>query len=79
MKTSWQIEKIMTVTHELQHSGTTTASTGEQIAAAFVLNNPAYLPAEYTDLIEAWDYLGDQWQASVRLIKKEYRHLIQTK
>jgi len=68
----WQIEKIIEVANQLQCSGSTPASTGERIAAAFVLNKPQYLPQGYTDIVEAWDRLDDQWQAYVRLIKRDY-------
>jgi len=72
---SWQIEKIIEVANQLQRTGRTPASTGERIAAAFVLDHQAYLPEGY-DLIEAWDRLDNQWQTDVRLIKREYMHLI---
>jgi len=41
------------VSKQLQYTGSTPASTGERIAAAFVLNEPEYLPDMYTDIIEA--------------------------
>ena len=71
----WQIEKIIEVANQLQRTGRTGASTGECIAAAFVLNRPEYLPAIYTDLVEAWERLDD-WQQYVKLIKRDYMHLI---
>ncbi len=52
-------------------------STGERIAAAFVLNNPTYLPSYYDDMLEAWDRLDDEWQGYARLIKQQYMHLIE--
>jgi hypothetical protein len=52
-------------------------TTGERIAAAFVLNNPDYLPSYYSDMVKAWDRLGDGWQAYVRLIKRDYMHRIE--
>ena len=74
----WQIEKIIEVANELQRSGgRTVASSGEQIAAAFVLNRPDYLPAIYPDMVEAWDRLDEQWQQYVRLIKRDYLHLVE--
>jgi hypothetical protein len=73
----WEIEKIIEVAISLKITGGTAASTSERIAAAFVLNNPAYLPDGYRDLVEAWDRLGLGWQAHVRLIKREYMHLIE--
>ncbi len=74
----WQIEKIIEVANQLQRSGgSTVASSGEQIAAAFVLNRPDYLPAIYPDMVEAWDRLDDQWQQYVRLIKQDYLHLVE--
>ncbi len=72
----WQIEKIIQVANQLNQTGTTAASTGEQIAAAFVLNRADYLPDSYSDMIEAWDRLGDAWQDYVRIIKRDYMHLI---
>ncbi len=73
---SWQIQKIIQVANQLKQSGSTSASTGEQIAAAFVLNRMDYLPASYPDTLEAWDRLGQQWQEYVRIIKRDYQHLI---
>lgn len=72
----WPIDKIINVANELQHTGATGASTAEHIAAAFVLNRMDYLPAGYTDVLEAWDRL-DTWQRYVRLIKRDYRHRIE--
>jgi len=73
--TDWIIEKIIEVANSLQATGRTGASTGERIAAAFVLNRQDYLPNMYSDMIEAWDRLDD-WQGHVRLIKRDYMHLI---
>ena len=72
----WQIEKIIEVANCLQTANSTAASTGERIAAAFVLNKPQYLPDSYTDIVEAWDRLDADWQDYVRLIKREYMHKI---
>ena len=72
----WQIQRILQVAHDLQHTGSTPASTGERIAAAFVLNRADYLPDSYSDIIAAWDRLDETWQAAVRLIKRDYSHLI---
>ena len=73
----WQIDKIIEVANQLQRTGSTGASTGERIAAAFVLNKPQYLPHSYSDMVEAWDRLDTEWQDYVRLIKRDYRHLIE--
>ena len=72
----WEIEKIIETANVLKATGSTGASTSERIAAAFVLNCPDYLPAMYADMVEAWDRLGDEWQAYVRLIKRDHAHLI---
>ncbi len=64
------IQKIINVSNELNQTGMTAASTGEKIAAAFVLNRMDYLPDGYSDIIEAWDFLGVQWQGYVRIIKR---------
>ena len=72
----WQIDKIIDVAKQLQHTGSTSASTGEHIAAAFVLNRPEYLPSSYPDIVEAWDRLDDEWQDYVRLVKRDYMHMV---
>jgi hypothetical protein len=64
------LQKIIDVASELNRTGTAAASTGEKIAAAFVLNRMDYLPDGYSDIIEAWDFLGVQWQGYVRIIKR---------
>ena len=74
---TWQIEKIIAVANQLNQTASTGASTGEWIAAAFVLNRPDYLPDTYSDVVEAWDRLGEEWQDYVRLIKRDYMHLIE--
>ena len=71
----WEIEKIIEVANQLQRTGNTPASTGECIAAAFVLNRMDYLPDMYSDILEAWDRL-DEWQYYVRLVKRDYMDLI---
>lgn len=73
----WQIIKIIEVAKQLNKTGTTGASTGERIAAALVLNRPEYLPPMYSDVVEAWDRLDDEWQHYVRLIKSDYGHLLE--
>jgi hypothetical protein len=73
----WEIEKIIEVSVQLQCTGGSPCSTGERIAAAFVLNRPEFLPAAYPDLVEAWDRLGVEWQQFVRIVKREYMHLIE--
>jgi len=73
----WQIEKIIEVANCLQATGSTSASTGEHIAAAFVLNRQDLLPAMYGELVEAWDRLDGEWQTYVRRIKRDYMHRIE--
>ena len=73
----WEIEKIIEVAICLKVTGSTASSTSERIAAAFVLDRQEYLPEGY-DLVEAWDRLGGTWQDHVRLIKRDYMHLIET-
>lgn len=72
----WQIEKIIEVANCLKATGRSGASTGECIAAAFVLNRPDFLPELYADLVEAWDRLDPEWQGYVRRIKREHLHRI---
>jgi len=76
-KLPWEMEKIIEVANSLQATGSTGASTGERIAAAFVLNRMDYLPDMYSDINEAWDRLDSQWQHYVRLIKRDYQHRIE--
>lgn len=71
----WQIEKIIDTANALQRTGRTGASTGEQIAAAFVLNRMEFLPANYTDVLEAWERLDD-WQRFVKYIKANLMHRV---
>ena len=73
----WEIEKIIEVAIALNRTGNSACSTGERIAAAFVLNRLEYLPEYYSDAVEAWDRLGTQWQDYVRLIKREYMDVIE--
>jgi hypothetical protein len=70
----WEIEKIISVANELTTRGKTGASTGEQIAAAFALDNMEFLPPGYS-VAEAWDRL-DTWQKYVRIIQRDYQHLL---
>ena len=71
-----QIQTIIGVANALQRTGRSGASTGERIAAAFVLNRMEFLPANYRDVIEAWERL-DEWQKVVKKIKRDYMHLIE--
>ena len=76
-KLPWQMQTIINVAIALNTTGSSGASTGERIAAAFVLNRPDLLPSLYDDMIEAWDRLDEEWQHYVRLIKRDYMHLIE--
>jgi hypothetical protein len=75
-KLPWQIQSILHAAMCLQATGTTGASTGEQIAAAFVLNNMEYLQANYRDVIEAWERIED-WQRYVKYIKAHLMHRLE--
>lgn len=68
----WEIEKIIEVANCLAGTGSSAGSTGEVIAAAFVLDRMEFLPHGYS-VIEAWDRLDD-WQEYVRIIKRDYPH-----
>ena len=70
-------QTIIHVANQLQRTGKSGASTGERIAAAFVLNRLEFLPPAYSDAVEAWERLDD-WQQHVIRIKREYMHLIET-
>ena len=71
----WQVKQIISVCHQLTQGNSTSASTSELIAAAFVLNRMEYLPHGYS-VIEAWERLDD-WQSYVKRIRHEHMHLIQ--
>lgn len=71
----WQIEKIINVANELASTGKTGGSTGEVIAAAFVLDRMEFIPHGYT-VIEAWERLDEQWQAYVKLVKSQCSDLL---
>ncbi len=73
----WEIEKIIEVARQLKATGSTPGSTGERIAAAFVLNRMDYLPDCYSDAVEAWDRLDLEWQQYVRIVKEDYMYLIE--
>jgi len=73
----YEIDKIIEVARELKNTGSCPASTGERIAAAFVLNQMEYLPVAYQDVVEAWERLGPQWQSYVKLIKDCHMDLIE--
>lgn len=70
--TPWEITKIIEVANCLASTGSSAGSTGEVIAAAFVLDRMEFLPQGYS-VIEAWDRLDD-WQQYVRIIKRDYMH-----
>ncbi len=69
----WQIRKIINVANDLASTGTTGASTGEVIAAAFALNRMEFLPHGYS-VIEAWERLDSEWQGYVRRVQRDYQH-----
>ncbi len=70
------IPDIINAARVLHATGRTGASTGEIIAAAFVLNRQDYFPRGYEDMVEAWDRLDDRWQMAVRIIKRDYMYLL---
>ena len=70
---TWEIDKIISVANNLATTGETSASTGEQIAAAFVMNRMQWLPGNYKDVVEAWDRLGEECQQYVRVVKRDHQ------
>lgn len=75
-RTQWKVEKIIETAICLQRTGRTGASTGEQIAAAFVLDRQDMLPSGYT-MFEAWERLDKEWQGYVMIVRGSYMHLIE--
>jgi hypothetical protein len=73
MSTESIARKLLSVAAELHTRGRTGASTGERIAAAFIINNLACLPEGYT-VLEAWDRLEPSWQRITLALHKAYGH-----
>ncbi|MEJ2416550.1 MAG: hypothetical protein P8Y45_06390 [Exilibacterium sp.] len=71
----WEIEKIIEVANCLASTGSSGGSTGEVLAAAFVLDRMEFLPNGYT-VIEAWERLDEDWQRYVKLVKAQYSDLL---
>ena len=69
----WEIKKIIENANCLASTGRSGGSSGEVIAAAFVLNRMEFLPANYPDVLEAWERLDD-WQRYVKYIKANLMH-----
>ena len=76
-KLPYPMQDIINVARVLDATGRTGASTGETIAAAFVLNRQDYFPRGYEDMLEAWDRLEPLWQKAVRLIKRDHMHRLE--
>ena len=70
----YQINKIISVANELASTGNTRGSTGEIIAAAFVLNRMEYLPEDYR-IYEAWERISDL-QPIVKIIVSQYHYKV---
>ena len=71
----WEIEKIINVANELASTGSSAGSTGEVIAAAFVLDRMEFIPHGYS-VIEAWERLDERWQGYVKQVKAHYSDLL---
>lgn len=72
-----EMARIIEVANDLVITGSTAGSTGECIAAAFVLNDMALLEPPYEDTVNAWERLGDRWQQYVKEIKRHHMDRIQ--
>jgi hypothetical protein len=73
MSTETIARQLLAIAAELHTTGRTGASTGERIAAAFIINNMEYLPEGYT-ILEAWDRLEPGWQRITLALHKAYGH-----
>ncbi|MFS1522785.1 hypothetical protein ACL7TT_01520 [Microbulbifer sp. 2304DJ12-6] len=71
----YPLDKILNTANDLLTTGSSGASTSEQIAAAFVLERMEHLPQGW-GVIEAWERLELEWQLYVKHLRQEYRHLI---
>ena len=65
--------QLMHIATQLHTTGRTSASTGERIAAAFIINNMQHLPEGYT-VLEAWDRLEPSWQRLTMALHQAYSH-----
>lgn len=72
----YPLDKILNTANSLRQTGTTGASTGELIAAAFALERMEYLPQGW-GVIEAWERLDIAWQHYVKHLRQDCRHLIE--
>lgn len=70
------IKHLIELTNLMVSQQHISASTGEQIAVAFILNDMRLLPNEHSDVVYAWERLG-YWQSYVKLIKQDYWHMIE--
>ena len=73
----WEIETIINTAIALKRSGRSAASTGERIAAAFVLNDMSLLPPMYSNVVEAWNRLEPEWQRYVQTIQRHHMNRIE--
>lgn len=69
---NYEMARIIEVANDLAINGSTAGSTGECIAAAFVLNDMTLLLPPYEDALDAWERLGDRWQRYVKEIKSHH-------
>jgi hypothetical protein len=70
--------KIAIKFHRTGHDNECTI--GEQIAAAFILNEQKYLPIACSDMVKAWERLGlGNYQGYVKIIKSDYMHRVKPK
>jgi len=71
----YDIQTIIELANHIASTGKSYGSTGEVIAAAFVMDRMDWLPEGYT-VIEAWERLDSRWQGYVKIIKAEYSDLL---
>jgi hypothetical protein len=69
------VQQLINIARHLHQTGRSSGSTGEIIAAAFILNEVKYLPDHYSDMVEAWERLG-HYQKYVKVIKSDFMHLV---
>lgn len=69
------MRKIIDIANALSSRGRSSGSTGEVIAAAFVLNRMEFLPEGYA-VIDAWERLDKRWQKYVKIIRAEFSELL---
>lgn len=70
------LNRILQIARSLLEEDAGEGSTRDRIAAAFVVERMDCLPYSL-GVLEAWEYLGVEWQFYVRHLQQDYRCLVE--